>query len=80
MRGRIRKLRDQPPSLLAKLPMPVLFHMGEEDCVYPAAAGPALAKYAPRGRAISVPQAGHSVYFERAARFNLDVEEFLGDA
>ncbi len=78
VRARIRGLRDQPPGLLAKLPMPVLFHMGEEDIVYPAAAGPALAKYAPRGRAITVPRSGHSVYFERAAQFNRDVEEFLG--
>jgi len=77
VRGRIRGLRDQPPSLLAKLPMPVLFHMGEEDIVYPAPAGPALARYAPRGRAISVPQAGHSVYFERAEQFNRIVDEFL---
>jgi pimeloyl-ACP methyl ester carboxylesterase len=80
VRGRIRKLRDQPPERLAALPMPVLFHMGEEDCVYPAAAGPALAAYAPRGRSIVVPRSGHSVYFERAALFNRDIEEFLGDA
>lgn len=77
VRGRIRGLRDQPPSLLGQLAMPVLFHMGEEDIVYPAAAGPALAKYAPRGRAITVPKAGHSVYFERAAQFNRDVDDFL---
>ena len=80
VRAKIRGLRDQPPSLLAKLPMPVLFHMGEEDIVYPAPAGPALAKYAPRGRAISVPRAGHSVYFERAAQFNRDVEEFFKES
>jgi len=77
VRARIRKLRDQPPSVLAKLPMPVLFHMGDEDCVYPAPAGAALAKYAKNGRSILVPQAGHSVYFERAPQFNRDVEEFL---
>jgi 3-oxoadipate enol-lactonase len=77
VRERIRELRTQPPSVLATLPMPVLFHMGEEDCVYPAPAGPALARYAPRGRAITVAQAAHSVYFERAARFNQDVEDFL---
>ena len=80
VRARIRALRDQSPATLAKLPMPVLFHMGAEDIVYPAAAGPLLAKHAPRGRAIVVPQAGHSVYFERAARFNRDLEEFLGGA
>ncbi len=73
-------LRDQPPSILGKLPMPVLFHMGGEDCVYPAAAGPSLAKYARRGRALTVANAGHSVYFERAAQFNRDVEDFLGGA
>jgi 3-oxoadipate enol-lactonase len=77
VRARIRGLRDQPPSLLATLTMPVLFHMGEEDIVYPAAAGPALAKCAQRGRSITVPKAGHSVYFERAAQFNRDIEEFL---
>lgn len=80
VRARIRSLRDQPPSTLAKLPMPVLFHMGEEDIVYPAPAGPALARYAPRGRTISVPHAGHSVYFERAAQFNRDIEEFLRES
>jgi pimeloyl-ACP methyl ester carboxylesterase len=42
--------------------------------------GPAIAKYAKRGRAITVPQAGHSVYFERAARFNQDIEEFLKES
>lgn len=80
VRARIRKLRDQPPSILAKLPMPLLFHMGEEDIVYPAAAGPLLAKHAPRGRAITVPKAGHSVYFERAAQFNRDVEQLLEES
>ena len=78
VRKRIRALLDQPPTLLGTLPMPVLFYMGEEDVVYPAAAVPALAKYAPRGRAITVPKAGHSVYFERAAQFNHDIEEILG--
>ena len=70
VRGRIRELRVKPPSLLAKLPMPVLFITGDEDWVFPAAAGPALARFAPKGRAVRVPAAGHSVYFERAARFN----------
>lgn len=32
---------------------------------------------APRGRAVCVPQAGHSVYFERPAEFNRIVGEFL---
>ncbi|HYN12155.1 MAG TPA: alpha/beta hydrolase [Burkholderiales bacterium] len=70
VRGRIRELRNRPPKLLAQLPMPVLFITGDEDWVFPPAAGPALAPLAPKGRAVRVPAAGHSVYFERAAQFN----------
>jgi 3-oxoadipate enol-lactonase len=77
VRGRIWAMRDKPPSLLAKLPMPVLFLNGEEDSVFPSPAGPGLAGCAPKGRHVSVPQAGHSVYFERAAEFNRIVEEFI---
>ena len=77
VRGRIRAMRNQPPSLLAKLSFPVLFLNGEEDTVFPSPAGPGLAQCAPKGRHVSVPKAGHSVYFERAAEFNRIVEEFL---
>jgi 3-oxoadipate enol-lactonase len=70
VRQKIRKQRNRTPSLLAQLPMPVLFITGEEDWVFPPAAGPALARLAPRASAVRVPQAGHSVYFERAAQFN----------
>jgi len=77
VRGRIRALRVQPAAILARLPMPVLFLNGEEDCVFPSPAGPGLARLAPKGRHASVPRAGHSVYFERAAEFNRIVEEFL---
>jgi pimeloyl-ACP methyl ester carboxylesterase len=77
VRKRIRELRSRPPSLLAQLPMPVLFITGDEDWVFPPAAGPALAPLARKGRAVRVPAAGHSVYFERAAQFNQIVEEFL---
>lgn len=77
VRKRIRELRRRPPSLVAELAMPVLFITGDEDWVFPPAAGPALAPLARNGRAARVPQAGHSVYFERAATFNRLVEEFL---
>jgi 3-oxoadipate enol-lactonase len=75
--SRILQMRVQPPQLLARLSMPVLFLTGSEDCLFPAAAGSGLATLAPRGRAVDVPKAGHSVYFERAAEFNRIVEEFL---
>jgi 3-oxoadipate enol-lactonase len=77
VRARIRAGRTQPPASLAKLPLPVLFLNGEEDTVYPSPAGPGMAKLAPNGKHVSVPKAGHSVYFERAAEFNRIVEEFL---
>ena len=70
VRVRIRQVRTKNPSLLAKLAMPVLFITGDEDWVFPPAAGPALARLAPKGSAVRVPAAGHSVYFERAAQFN----------
>ena len=77
VRARIRRLRSKHPGVLKELAMPVLFITGDEDVVFPPAAGPALAPLARRGRAVRVPQAGHSVYFERAATFNGLVEEFL---
>jgi 3-oxoadipate enol-lactonase len=70
VRKRIRELRTQSPKLLEQLPMPVVFVTGDEDWVFPPAAGPALARLAPKGSAVRVPAAGHSVYFERAAKFN----------
>jgi len=70
VRDRIRQQRTRAPSLLSQLPMPVLFITGDEDWVFPPAAGPAFAKLAPKGSAVRVPAAGHSVYFERAAQFN----------
>jgi 3-oxoadipate enol-lactonase len=70
VRVRIREVRTRSPSLLAKLAMPVQFITGDDDWVFPPAAGPALARLAPKGSAVRVPAAGHSVYFERAAQFN----------
>lgn len=77
VRARIRQLRAKHPGVLKELTMPVLFLTGDEDVVFPPAAGPALAPLARRGRAVRVPRAGHSVYFERAETFNRVVEEFL---
>ena len=70
VRQNIRHSRTLAPAILQELPMPVLFITGDEDWVFPPAAGPAFAKLAPKGSAVRVPAAGHSVYFERAAQFN----------
>ncbi len=77
VRKRLHELRIREPRLLGELPMPLLFITGDEDWVFPPAAGPGLAKLAPKGRAVRVPAAGHSVYFERAAQFNQLLESFL---
>lgn len=77
VRKSLRQSWVQDPALLARLPMPVLFITGDEDCVFPAAAAAPLARLAPKGKAVCVPRAGHSVYFERAAEFNRIVGEFL---
>lgn len=70
VRQRLGELRTRPPALLGQLSMPVLFITGDEDWVFPPTAGPLLAALAPKGQALRVPEAGHSVYFERAALFN----------
>ena len=77
VRPKILQMRVKDPALLARLPMPVLFLGGDEDCLYPAAAGPGFAALAPQGRAVRIPKAGHSVYFEHATEFNRIVEDFL---
>jgi 3-oxoadipate enol-lactonase len=76
VRAKIFQMRNRPPALLAGLSLPVLFLTGDEDCLFPSAAGPAFAALAPKGRSVRVPQTGHSVYFERPAEFNRIVEEF----
>lgn len=62
---------------VAQLAVPILFIVGEEDpLIPPAVIGMAAACFA-NARVDRVPQAGHSVYFERAAAFNALVEHFL---
>jgi 3-oxoadipate enol-lactonase len=79
IRKRLFETRVRPPETLSNLAMPVLFLTGGEDVVFPAAAAAPLARVAPRGRAVSVPAAGHSVYFERASEFNRLVDAFLAE-
>jgi pimeloyl-ACP methyl ester carboxylesterase len=62
---------------VAALHIRVLFVVGEEDPLIPPPMLEAAAESFRRARVVRVPEAGHSVYFERAARFNQLVEEFL---
>ena len=74
------KLHDsmiRPADSLRTLDAPTLWLTGTEDIVYPPFLSDILAKLMPNARVAEVREAGHSVYFERAAEFNRLVEEFL---
>ena len=77
LRRKLREARSVGPERLAGLPMPVLCITGAEDVVIPAAAVRALAATLPAGAFAQHPEAGHSVYFERAGWFNERVNGFL---
>jgi 3-oxoadipate enol-lactonase len=77
LRRQLGELRATPPEALAALTMPVLCIAGEEDIVIPPETVRILADTVPNGRFVSVPQAGHSVYFERPLEFNRILARFL---
>jgi pimeloyl-ACP methyl ester carboxylesterase len=80
IRRRLIKMRTTPRSVVAELRMPILCVTGEEDIVIPPAAVAVLASIATGARLARVPEAGHSVYWERAETFNRLVDEFLSSA
>jgi 3-oxoadipate enol-lactonase len=77
MRKKLNKLRTTPRAEVARLRVPLLCITGEEDVVIPPAAVAVLASIVPGARLARVPEAGHSVYWERPAAFNRLVDEFL---
>lgn len=77
LRTQLGALRTTPPAALSVLQMPVLCLAGEEDIVIPPDAVRLLAEALPDGGFVSVPRAGHSVYFERPDVFNRLVGELL---
>jgi len=78
VRRRIKEQRIVPPASLSALTIPTLFITGAEDVIFPSAAASAVASVMPSSRFACVPDAGHSVYFERAHVFNTMIEKFLG--
>ncbi len=70
-------LQTRPPDVLRTLAVPTLFVTGEEDTVFPPFLADPLAALMPNAQVQHVPAAGHSVYFERASRFNDLVDRFL---
>lgn len=77
LRARLIASRTLPAARLRELKMPVLFVTGSEDVVIPPPLVEALASIVPGARLEMVPESGHSVYFERAERFNGVVGAFL---
>jgi pimeloyl-ACP methyl ester carboxylesterase len=77
LRGKLAAARTEPSDAVRCLRMPVLLIVGEEDVVFPPGAGLAMASILPNAQVERVPQAGHSVYFERPELFNRLVQAFL---
>lgn len=59
--------------------VPTLIISGQEDIVIPPAALEELHDLIPNSRLERVPEAGHSVYFERPAAFNRLLKDFLDE-
>jgi 3-oxoadipate enol-lactonase len=77
LRRKLVAARTLPASRLCELKMPLMFVTGTEDIVIPPPLVEAVAAMVPGAKLEIVSEAGHSVYFERAERFNRTVDEFL---
>lgn len=77
LRRDLYALRTMPAEAVAALRMPVLCLSGEEDVVIPTDAVALLAEIIPGAMMARVPEAGHSVYFERPETFNRLIDDFF---
>ena len=77
LRAKLLAARTRPAADLKQLTVPVLFISGKEDVVFPPLATAALASLVPGAKLESVPEAGHSVYFQRPEIFNRVVFNFF---
>ncbi len=68
------------PEELANLNIPTLFFVGEDDQISPPQVIAAGAKAIPGSKLLRVPEAGHSVYFEKPDIFNFEVLRFIENA
>lgn len=79
LREQLAAIGEPAAADVARLPVPVLFIVGEEDPLIPPPVIEAAAACFPHARVERVPNTGHSVYWERAARFNELLERFLAE-
>ena len=75
--AKLAAMRTTPAEHVAALRMPVLCIAGAEDTVIPPGSVEILASLIPGARYVSVPEAGHSVYWQKAETFNRLVDGFL---
>lgn len=77
VRAKLWALRTVSVAEIAMLTVPTLCLTGEEDIVIPPDAVAFLAQHLPNAQLARVPEAGHSVYFERPQEFNRLIDEFF---
>ncbi|MFM1988265.1 MAG: hypothetical protein RJA99_1222 [Pseudomonadota bacterium] len=77
LRAGLQAMRVRAPDGLAATGVPVLLVSPGEDIVIPPPALRALARELPGARLVELEDAGHSPYFERAARFNTCLDAFF---
>jgi len=76
---RIRTMRYELDAVRERLRMPVLCLVGEQDALIPPRMVKAIADLLPNARMATVPDCGHSIYFEQPAIFNQVVRDFLSE-
>jgi 3-oxoadipate enol-lactonase len=74
---RLFNTRYELAAVKSRLKMPVLCMVGEDDTLIRPEVVKALAAALPDGRLRTVPDCGHSIYFEQPAVFNQAVRDFL---
>jgi 3-oxoadipate enol-lactonase len=77
LRQGLRRTATRTLGALENFPVPTLTIAGADDVVFPPFLAAAIAARLPRGQTTTLPDCGHSPYFEHAATFNSLVEAFL---
>ena len=77
LRAGLRRTATRTVAEFRSFRVPTLLIAGGEDVVFPPFLASAIAATLPCGEAAMIADAGHSPYFEQAARFNALVDAFL---
>lgn len=77
LRAELRRTATRTVAEFRSFRVPTLLIAGGEDVVFPPFLASAIAATLPCGEAEMIGDAGHSPYFEQAARFNALVDAFL---